>query len=149
MKLVFDHPKSLKDTPYHFCPGCHHGLIHRLVAEAIDYAPGETEAPPARRGSPAASHFEAELGVELLGRVGVRVHQRDHAAARLGPQGLGEPLGLLGAVNATEEAQQPLVQALHAQADPVDTGGAPAGPETPVRPRSTRARETARGKCSP
>ncbi len=37
MKLVFDHPKSLKDTPFHFCPGCHHGLIHRLVAEAIDY----------------------------------------------------------------------------------------------------------------
>jgi len=37
MKLVFDHPKSLKDTPSHFCPGCHHGLIQRLVAEAIDY----------------------------------------------------------------------------------------------------------------
>ena len=37
MKLVFDHPKSLKDTPFHFCPGCHHGLIHRLVAEAIDH----------------------------------------------------------------------------------------------------------------
>ena len=37
MKLVFDHPRSLKDTPFHFCPGCHHGLIHRLVAEAIDY----------------------------------------------------------------------------------------------------------------
>jgi 2-oxoglutarate ferredoxin oxidoreductase subunit beta len=36
MKLVFDHPKSLKETPFHFCPGCHHGLIHRLVAEAID-----------------------------------------------------------------------------------------------------------------
>ncbi len=37
MKLVFDHPKSLKDTPSHFCPGCHHGLIQRLVAEAIDH----------------------------------------------------------------------------------------------------------------
>ena len=37
MKVVFDHPKSLKKTPFHFCPGCHHGLIHRLVAEAIDY----------------------------------------------------------------------------------------------------------------
>ncbi len=37
MKLVFDHPKSLKETPFHFCPGCHHGLIHRLVAEAIDH----------------------------------------------------------------------------------------------------------------
>ena len=36
MKAVFEYPKSLKDTPFHFCPGCHHGLIHRLVAEAID-----------------------------------------------------------------------------------------------------------------
>ncbi len=36
MKAVFDYPRSLKDTPFHFCPGCHHGLIHRLVAEAID-----------------------------------------------------------------------------------------------------------------
>ena len=37
MKQVFDRPKSLKDTEFHFCPGCHHGLIHRLVAEAIDF----------------------------------------------------------------------------------------------------------------
>ena len=37
MKLVFSRPKSLKDTEFHFCPGCHHGLIHRLVGEAIDY----------------------------------------------------------------------------------------------------------------
>jgi 2-oxoglutarate ferredoxin oxidoreductase subunit beta len=37
MKQVFAKPSSLKDTVFHFCPGCHHGLIHRLVAEAIDY----------------------------------------------------------------------------------------------------------------
>lgn len=36
MKPVFQRPKSLKDVPFHFCPGCHHGLIHRLVAETID-----------------------------------------------------------------------------------------------------------------
>jgi len=36
LKQVFDRPKSLKDVPYHYCPGCHHGLIHRLVAEQID-----------------------------------------------------------------------------------------------------------------
>jgi 2-oxoglutarate ferredoxin oxidoreductase subunit beta len=37
MKAVFERPKSLTDTEFHFCPGCHHGLLHRLVAEAIDY----------------------------------------------------------------------------------------------------------------
>ena len=33
---VFDKPKSLTDAPLHYCPGCTHGIIHRLVAEAID-----------------------------------------------------------------------------------------------------------------
>jgi len=37
MKPVFTRPKSLVDKPFHFCPGCHHGVIHRLVAEAIDH----------------------------------------------------------------------------------------------------------------
>ncbi|TLN03182.1 2-oxoglutarate oxidoreductase, partial [bacterium] len=36
MKTVFTRPQSLVDRPFHFCPGCHHGLVHRLVAEAID-----------------------------------------------------------------------------------------------------------------
>jgi 2-oxoglutarate/2-oxoacid ferredoxin oxidoreductase subunit beta len=29
-------PEALKDMPMHYCPGCTHGVIHRLVAEAID-----------------------------------------------------------------------------------------------------------------
>ena len=36
MKQIFKRPKSLIDVPSHFCPGCHHGIIHRLVAECID-----------------------------------------------------------------------------------------------------------------
>ncbi len=36
MKQVFKRPRSLIDVPMHFCPGCHHGIIHRLVAEALD-----------------------------------------------------------------------------------------------------------------
>ena len=34
--IVFDKPKSLTDTPLHYCPGCTHGIVHRLVAESID-----------------------------------------------------------------------------------------------------------------
>ena len=33
---VFEKPKALTDKPFHYCPGCTHGIIHRLVAEAID-----------------------------------------------------------------------------------------------------------------
>ena len=34
--VVFDRPKSLVDVPMHYCPGCTHGIIHRLVAEVVD-----------------------------------------------------------------------------------------------------------------
>ena len=34
--IVFDRPKALADVKLHYCPGCTHGIIHRLVAEAID-----------------------------------------------------------------------------------------------------------------
>lgn len=36
MEQVFSHPASLKNVQTHFCPGCQHGTIHRLVAEALD-----------------------------------------------------------------------------------------------------------------
>jgi 2-oxoglutarate ferredoxin oxidoreductase subunit beta len=34
--IVAKRPNSLSATPTHYCPGCTHGIIHRLVAEAID-----------------------------------------------------------------------------------------------------------------
>lgn len=36
MKTVFDKPHALTDTPFHYCPGCTHGIVHRLVAEVLD-----------------------------------------------------------------------------------------------------------------
>jgi 2-oxoglutarate ferredoxin oxidoreductase subunit beta len=36
MEKVLSKPKSLKDTIFSYCPGCGHGIIHRLVAECID-----------------------------------------------------------------------------------------------------------------
>ncbi len=33
---VFEKPKALTDKVLHYCPGCTHGIIHRLVAEVID-----------------------------------------------------------------------------------------------------------------
>ena len=34
--VVFQKPKALTDAQTHYCPGCTHGIIHRLVAENID-----------------------------------------------------------------------------------------------------------------
>jgi 2-oxoglutarate ferredoxin oxidoreductase subunit beta len=36
MAVVFEKPKALADINTHYCPGCTHGIIHRLVANAID-----------------------------------------------------------------------------------------------------------------
>lgn len=35
MTIVFEKTKGLTDTPTHYCPGCTHGIIHRLVGEAL------------------------------------------------------------------------------------------------------------------
>ena len=36
MEQVFKRPHALCDVPLHYCPGCGHGIVHRLVAEVID-----------------------------------------------------------------------------------------------------------------
>ena len=36
MAVVFEKTKLLTDTVFHYCPGCNHGIAHRLVAESIE-----------------------------------------------------------------------------------------------------------------
>lgn len=36
MEVVYQHPDALVDINTHFCPGCTHGIAHRLVAEILD-----------------------------------------------------------------------------------------------------------------
>jgi len=36
METVYERPKTLTAASTHYCPGCGHGIIHRLVAEVID-----------------------------------------------------------------------------------------------------------------
>ncbi|MBE6618955.1 MAG: 2-oxoglutarate oxidoreductase [Ruminococcaceae bacterium] len=36
MAVVFKKPEALTDAVLHYCPGCTHGIVHRLVAEALD-----------------------------------------------------------------------------------------------------------------
>ena len=36
MSQVFEKTPYLTDKPFHYCPGCNHGIIHRLVAEALE-----------------------------------------------------------------------------------------------------------------
>ncbi len=36
MAVVFERPKALLDVSTHYCPGCTHGIIHRILCEVID-----------------------------------------------------------------------------------------------------------------
>ncbi|NDJ86562.1 MAG: 2-oxoglutarate oxidoreductase [Chloroflexi bacterium] len=36
MEVVYERPESLAETHTHYCPGCTHGVSHRLLAEAFD-----------------------------------------------------------------------------------------------------------------
>jgi 2-oxoglutarate ferredoxin oxidoreductase subunit beta len=35
-ELVFTRPAAMADRATHYCPGCHHGIAHRMVAELLD-----------------------------------------------------------------------------------------------------------------
>ncbi len=36
MKVIYEKPKSISDKTFHYCPGCGHGIAHRLVGEVMD-----------------------------------------------------------------------------------------------------------------
>jgi 2-oxoglutarate ferredoxin oxidoreductase subunit beta len=36
MAVVFKRTEGLTETPFHYCPGCTHGIIHRLVGEVLE-----------------------------------------------------------------------------------------------------------------
>ena len=36
MAIVYQKSAGLTDNELHYCPGCNHGIIHRLVAESIE-----------------------------------------------------------------------------------------------------------------
>jgi 2-oxoglutarate ferredoxin oxidoreductase subunit beta len=36
MKTVYQRPKLLKEAHFHYCPGCGHGIINRLLMEVIE-----------------------------------------------------------------------------------------------------------------
>lgn len=36
MQKIFSRTKGLTDVPFHYCPGCTHGIIHRLIGEVLE-----------------------------------------------------------------------------------------------------------------
>ena len=36
MELVYAKPETLTDTPMHYCPGCGHGVVHKILMEVVN-----------------------------------------------------------------------------------------------------------------
>ena len=42
--LVYEKPRLMNENPMHYCPGCSHGVVHKLIAEVIEEMGMEEEA---------------------------------------------------------------------------------------------------------
>lgn len=70
-KKIFSRPKYLKKAIFHYCPGCGHSIIHRLVAEVIEELHiGETTigVPPAGCAVLAYNYFDVDMAEAAHGR---------------------------------------------------------------------------------
>jgi len=36
MEIVYKKPQTITDTPMHYCPGCGHGVVHKILMEVVD-----------------------------------------------------------------------------------------------------------------
>jgi 2-oxoglutarate/2-oxoacid ferredoxin oxidoreductase subunit beta len=71
VKKVFSRPESLKPAPFHYCPGCGHSIIHRLVAEVIDelgIRDRTIGVPPAGCAVLAYNYFDTDMAEAPHGR---------------------------------------------------------------------------------
>ncbi|OEU78099.1 MAG: 2-oxoglutarate oxidoreductase [Desulfobacterales bacterium C00003060] len=70
-KQVFKRPEALKDNIFHYCPGCGHSIIHRLVAEVIDelgIRGKSVGVPPAGCAVLAYNYIDVDMGEAPHGR---------------------------------------------------------------------------------
>jgi len=71
VKKIFSRPKSLKNTPFHYCPGCGHSLLHRIIGEVIDEMDLRERIigiPPAGCAVLAYNYFDIDMGESSHGR---------------------------------------------------------------------------------
>lgn len=36
MKMIYTKTKGLQETELHYCPGCSHGIVHKLIGEVME-----------------------------------------------------------------------------------------------------------------
>ncbi len=70
-KKIFSRPRYLKKAVFHYCPGCGHSIVHRLVAEVIEELDIGTRiigVPPAGCAVLAYDYFDVDIAEAAHGR---------------------------------------------------------------------------------
>jgi len=71
MRIVYERPKLLKEAHFHYCPGCGHGIINRLLMEVIEEMDLQGDAicvAPAGCGMLLYNYFEIDVIESAHGR---------------------------------------------------------------------------------
>jgi len=71
MKKVYTRPRFLKRNPFHYCPGCGHSIIHRVITELIDEMNLQDRAigiPPPGCSVFAHKYFDIDMAESAHGR---------------------------------------------------------------------------------
>ncbi|HXY73893.1 MAG TPA: thiamine pyrophosphate-dependent enzyme [Dehalococcoidales bacterium] len=71
MKVVYQRPKSLKKVAFHYCAGCGHSIVHRLICEVIDEMGIQEKTigvPPAGCSVIAYNYFDVDMVESAHGR---------------------------------------------------------------------------------
>ena len=114
MKQVFKTPKSLKPAVTHYCPGCGHSIIHRLVAEAIDDLGIQEKCigvPPAGCAVLAYNYLDVDMGEAPHGRAvavatGIKRVLPDHVVFTYQGDGDIAAIGTAETVHAANRGEQ-------------------------------------------
>jgi len=70
-KVIFKRPRYLKQNVFHYCPGCGHSIIHRLIAEVLEELEIGDKAicvPPAGCAVLAYNYLDVDMGEAPHGR---------------------------------------------------------------------------------
>lgn len=114
MKQVFAAPKSLKPAEFHYCPGCGHSIIHRLVAQAIDDLGIQERCigvPPAGCAVLAYNYFDVDMGEAPHGRAvavatGIKRVLPDHVVFTYQGDGDIAAIGTAETIHAANRGEQ-------------------------------------------
>ena len=96
--LVYKKPTLMNDNPMHYCPGCSHGVVHKLIAEVIEEMGMEDKTigvSPVGCAVFAYNYLDIDWQEAAHGRVGLLILSAAEVCVRFAPTRWLHPLAPL------------------------------------------------------